>query len=284
MTAESPLHLIVRESGLESTKAQFILNQFQTYFAIAAEWEARARRIVVTDASQTVDMQIARTGRLFLREKRIALEKARKSLKEQALREGKAIDGIANVLKGLIEPIEKYLEEQEHFVAIQTAKETERQRQEAERQAEAERVATAQAEEAERQRIAAENAQLKREAAAREQRAAEERQRHEEALRKTEEAARTQREQQERRLAAERAKAKAAQDKAAAEKRALEEKARKERDAEAAQAKAERDRALAAERAKLDAERAEKERLAQLLANQIECPVCHAKFDRREAA
>jgi hypothetical protein len=62
---------------------------------------------------------MAREGRLFLKEKRVFIEKTRKDLKEQSLREGKAIDGIANVLKALIEPIEKYLEQQEKFIEIQ---------------------------------------------------------------------------------------------------------------------------------------------------------------------
>jgi hypothetical protein len=39
-------------------------------------------------------------------------------LKEQALREGKAVDGIANVLKALIVPLEEHLDKQERFVEI----------------------------------------------------------------------------------------------------------------------------------------------------------------------
>ena len=111
---ENQLQTIVQQSGLEKNKADFILKQFQDYFKIAAEWEDKAKTIIVTDASQKSEMEMARVGRLFLREKRIAVEKARKNLKEQALREGKAIDGIANVLKALIVPIEEYLDKQEH--------------------------------------------------------------------------------------------------------------------------------------------------------------------------
>ncbi len=113
--ADSPLAVIVMDSGLDTNKSKFILDEFQGYFAIASEWEARAKTIVVTSEDQKAEMQLARTGRLFLREKRIAIEKARKALKEQALREGKAIDGIANVLKALIEPVEDYLDKQENF-------------------------------------------------------------------------------------------------------------------------------------------------------------------------
>jgi len=162
------LSVIVAESGLETTKAKIILENFQDYFDIAAEWEARAKTIKVTNASQVTDMKIARTGRLFLREKRIAIENTRKQLKEQALREGKAIDGIANVLKGLIVPIENYLDEQEHFVEIQEQKRIEAERIEAERKAEEERKAREKAEAEERERIRIENERLKKEAEARE--------------------------------------------------------------------------------------------------------------------
>jgi len=113
---EDQLSVIVKESGLEKTKAQVLLDNFSRYFQLAADWEKKAKTIVITDASQTAEMQMARTGRLFLRQKRIVIEKTRKDLKEQSLREGKAIDGIANILKALIIPIEEYLEKQEKFV------------------------------------------------------------------------------------------------------------------------------------------------------------------------
>jgi hypothetical protein len=119
---ENQLQVLVRESGLEQSKAQVLLERFQDYFQIAAEWEAKAKTIKVTDAKQQADMQMARVGRLFLREKRIAIENTRKELKEQSLREGKAIDGLANVLKAVIVPIEEYLDQQEHFVEIEAKK------------------------------------------------------------------------------------------------------------------------------------------------------------------
>src|SRR3990167_2109330 len=96
---ENSLQVMVRDSGLEPTKAKYILDQFQNYFELADEWTAKAKTLVVTRHDQKAEMEMARTGRLFLREKRIAIENSRKKLKEEALREGKAIDGIANVLK-----------------------------------------------------------------------------------------------------------------------------------------------------------------------------------------
>ena len=92
---ESQLSVIVKESNLPETKAKFILDKFIGYFNIADEWAKKAKIIVVTSADQKADMEMARTGRLFLRDRRIDIEKARVELKSQILREGKAIDGIS---------------------------------------------------------------------------------------------------------------------------------------------------------------------------------------------
>ncbi len=79
---ENKLAVIVKESKLEPTKAKIILEKFQDYFEIASEWEKKVKTLVVTDAKQKAEMEMARTGRLFLREKRIAVEKTRKELKD----------------------------------------------------------------------------------------------------------------------------------------------------------------------------------------------------------
>jgi|26BtaG_2_1085354.scaffolds.fasta_scaffold09410_2 hypothetical protein len=267
MEKNNQLAIIVKESKLEPSKAKYILEQFQDYFEIAAEWEVKAKNIVVTKETQTTDMEMARTGRLFLKEKRVAVEKARKKLKEQALREGKAIDGIANVLKALIIPIEEHLNKQENFVKIKEEEKREALRVEAERKMEEERIAKEKAEAEEQARIRAENEKLRKEAEAREERLANERRIHDESIAK------------------ERAKADA-------ERKAIEDKARKEREAaeqKARKAKEEQEKKLADERAKAEAkrkkaeakaeaERREKERLAELLKNQITCPKCKHKF------
>src|SRR5688500_1953702 len=114
---------IVESSGLEKTKADFILEKFQGHFKLAAEWEKKSKAIVVTDVNQVAEMKMAREGRLYLKKVRVEVEHARKELKEQSIREGKAIDGISNVLKALIEPIEEYLEKQEKFAEIKAAEE-----------------------------------------------------------------------------------------------------------------------------------------------------------------
>ncbi len=209
---ENQLSTIVKESGLEGTKAKYILENFQNYFEIASEWELKAKTLVVTRADQTAEMQMARSGRLFLKEKRLAIEKSRKELKEEALREGKAIDGIANVLKALIVPIEEYLDQQEHFVEIHQEKKEAVMRLEIEARMKKEEEDRIRKDAEERERLRIENDRLAKENAEKDRIAAE------------------QRKKAEAKLAAEKAKADEARKKADAEKALLEEKGRKERE------------------------------------------------------
>lgn len=162
------LTALVKAGDLGVTKAEYLLERFRNFFDVAAEWEKKAREIVVTDAGQTEIMALARTGRLFLKDRRVELEKERKRLKEQALREGQTIDGIANVLKGLICPLEEYLDKQEHFVEYRAREEAEKKRIEEERVAEVERKRKEKEEQEERDKVRAENERLRREAAAKE--------------------------------------------------------------------------------------------------------------------
>lgn len=242
---ENQLAVIVEESGLESTKAAIIFDQFQDYFRIAAEWELKAKNIVVTDESQKADMEMARVGRLFLKGKRVAIEKVRKQLKEQALREGKAIDGIANVLKDLIVPIEQYLNQQEKFVEIR-AEIAEKQRlAEEEREVEETRLKMEAEEKAEQERIRIENEKLKAEALEKDRQIAEDRRKIEEERLKAENALRI-----------------AEQKRISAEKKA--EAARIAAEEEEREAKAEIDQ--------LKREAEEKKK------SMVTCPFCHKEF------
>lgn len=112
---QKELQLAVQESGLETIQARTILDNFTGFFEQAKEWEIKAKSLVVTDISQSKEMAEAREARLALKEIRVNAEKVRKDLKEKSLREGKAIDGIANVIKALVVPIEDHLEKQEKF-------------------------------------------------------------------------------------------------------------------------------------------------------------------------
>ena len=268
---ENQLAVIIKESGLESSKAKYILENFQNYFEIAAEWEAKAKSLVVTRPDQKAEMQMARSGRLFLREKRLAIEKSRKELKEEALREGKAIDGIANVLKALIVPIEEYLDQQERFVEIQEERKKEAMRLEIEERMKKDEEERLRKEAEEKERLRVENERLAKENAEKDRLAAEEKKKANA------------------KLAAEKTKSKEAQDKADAEKAAIEKKACEERKKAAAEKKvleektrAEKEKAEREANEKLEAERKEKKRLEELLKKQVECPFCHNKFNPNE--
>lgn len=254
---DNKLQLIVKESGLETTKSKYILDKFTDYFEIASDWEKKAKTIIVKDEKDQAEMQMARVGRLFLREKRIAIEKARVELKEQALREGKAIDGIANILKALIVPIEEYLEKQEKFVEIKALELAEKKRIEEEERIEKERLAQEEADRKEQERIRLENIKLQKEAVAREKKMVEEKELADAKLRAEQEA-------NEKIQAEIRAKAEADRIKAEELARVEKEKA---------------DKIIADERAKAEGERLEKEKAQKLLDEQIECPFCHKKFN-----
>jgi len=60
----------------------------------------------------------AREMRLKLQKIRVDADKERKVLKEDSLRRGRAIDGMFNIIKDIIEPLEKHLQEQEDFVKL----------------------------------------------------------------------------------------------------------------------------------------------------------------------
>jgi len=88
---------------------------FRKAFAQAEKWRVQALAINVTSADQKTEMKLARTIRLELKNIRLSAEKTRKTLKEDALRMGKAIDGVNNLLLAAIVPLEKHLEEQEQY-------------------------------------------------------------------------------------------------------------------------------------------------------------------------
>lgn len=126
---------------------------------------------------------------------------------------------------------------------------------EAERKAEAERIAREKAEEEERERIRIENERLKAEAEAKEKQLAEERAKAEAERKAIEEAARKEREEAERKLKAEQEAARIAAERAAAERAKLEAEIKAKAEAEAkAQEEAKR-KAIEEQRAKEAAER-----------------------------
>jgi len=91
---------------------------FNPQFQKAKELEEAAKAIVITSEEQTDLMEQARTMRLSLKDIRVNTEAMRKELKAESLRKGKAIDGVANIIKFLIVPIEEHLQKQEDFIKV----------------------------------------------------------------------------------------------------------------------------------------------------------------------
>ncbi len=122
MEQNNELVRVINESGVEQSTALTLQSSFLPFFEQAEQWKIKAESLVVTDASQTREMKMAREARLALKDIRVSADKTRKALKEDSLRYGKAVQGVYNVIDYLIAPIEKHLEEQEKFPEIQEKK------------------------------------------------------------------------------------------------------------------------------------------------------------------
>lgn len=104
MTEETKqLAKIVKESSLSAETAVTLQGSFVVHFDAARKILEESRRIVVTDAGQKLQIKLAREYRLELRKLRLASDATRKSLKDESLRLGRAIDGFHNIFLHLTE-------------------------------------------------------------------------------------------------------------------------------------------------------------------------------------
>lgn len=127
---QNPLAVEVLKENLPEADAMALQSSFLPFFQEAQNLKAVAESIVVTDAEQTDLIAKAREMRLSLKRVRTSTENTRKELKAESLRRGKAIDGMANIIKFIIEPLEEHLEKQENFAALQMAGKIEAVKQE----------------------------------------------------------------------------------------------------------------------------------------------------------
>jgi len=105
----------INVTGIALSTATQLKAEFRTAFGDAASVLTEAATVQVTDAGQTAEMAKAKALRLRLKAIRCDVENVRKTQKADSLLRGKAIDGAANALKGVIEPAEAWLLEQEQF-------------------------------------------------------------------------------------------------------------------------------------------------------------------------
>lgn len=116
---EKQLLAVVEQNHLQVDTAESLQKQFAPLFGQARSAIEKSRGIVVTDASQSLAIKMARVCRLELKAIRVAGEKTRREIKEESLRRSKAIDGFAAILNDLIATEETRLEQQEKFAEIQ---------------------------------------------------------------------------------------------------------------------------------------------------------------------
>ena len=115
---DNQLQTILKEQDLDGNHAQALLDAFGAPFEDAGKILADYQTIKVTDESDTKSMKEAREKRLALKKTRSFVENKRKELKQNIIKEGRAIDAVATFVKEVIQPAEEYLQLQEDFAKI----------------------------------------------------------------------------------------------------------------------------------------------------------------------
>lgn len=116
---KSQIAEVEKSAGLAQDAALALRNEFKSYYQEIVTWREKAA--LITKPDDSTHQKIARDVRLGLRKIRCEVEATRKALKADSLARGKAIDGFANVLKYLCEPIEEKLMAVEQYVERQEA-------------------------------------------------------------------------------------------------------------------------------------------------------------------
>lgn len=100
---------------IDTMKRADTLAIFEDFRTKALALKATAETLTVTSVDQVAEMKLARQTRLSFKALRIEVEKKRKELGEEALRQKQKIDGDARTINSIIEPLEERLLEQEQF-------------------------------------------------------------------------------------------------------------------------------------------------------------------------
>jgi len=105
----------ISSNQIEPVMAEQLFRAFNPLFNRADTVLRLADRVKVTDATQVTEIKQSRELRLRLRAIRTEAEKNRKQFKENALRVGRAIDGIYKLIETAVSPVEERLLAQEEF-------------------------------------------------------------------------------------------------------------------------------------------------------------------------
>ncbi len=116
MTEQNQLTTILKESGIEQTQAQPLINKFGTFYTDAIKLTAQSKGIVIKDISQVDEMKKSREFRLSLKRIRTDADKIRVEMKEPFLRGANAVQAAFNGIENITREEERRLEDQEKFV------------------------------------------------------------------------------------------------------------------------------------------------------------------------
>jgi hypothetical protein len=115
---DNALTSLIKESGLDAARSKSLLENFGNLFDLASEWKKKAAELVITDPSQTDLIAQAKDAHAVIKDKRLAVEKKHKEVKESPLRECQALDNIKRKLLELLDPIEEDLKQKKDFIKI----------------------------------------------------------------------------------------------------------------------------------------------------------------------
>lgn len=117
---QKELQVILEENKI--AEPETLKSAFAPLFDQAQALKDEAMGIVITSADQVSLMAQAKTLRKTIRDIRLNAEKEKDRLKESALREGRAVQGLYNLILHLTKPLEEHLEQQEKYIEFENAK------------------------------------------------------------------------------------------------------------------------------------------------------------------
>jgi len=106
---ECPFGEVFKTTGIGHGMQAVIVENFSEPYHKACSLRKAAGKVVVKDEKDTASMQAARELHAPVRDLRLSVEKTRKALKDESLRTGQAIDGVARILKDILAPMEESL-------------------------------------------------------------------------------------------------------------------------------------------------------------------------------
>ena len=117
---------------MDKNKIEEALQEYDVKEAVIAELRDEYNKLEINGLEDKKGLEMVHQARISIKTLRVRIEKKRQELKADALAYGRAIDGEATRLTGLLEPIEKTLAEKESVIM----KEKQRIKEEAEREKE----------------------------------------------------------------------------------------------------------------------------------------------------